>query len=294
MNQNKKSTMKKIAYGPLYPVFSLSWTVFASVQRLLFRAKWKLKGLPMPTDDEIKLMRENVTFIFKSFERKSSAKRLYRSIQKYYPGVKVIIADDSKKPLMLKSEHVQVVHLPFNSGLSKGLNKALALVDTPFAIRMDDDQVLTPYTTFHKHLQFLRNHSELDLISVFQYTASAPLSWQSKIKPYFKETMDEAPKPLKIPHGTFLDKSYVVLGKVPNVFVARTGKFREVGYDDNIRMTDHLEFFFRAAGVLASALALDSFVLHYHNPFNKKYKKFRGDIAGDCTYIKNKHPLYFE
>ncbi len=294
MKQNTKNLIKRIAHGPLSSVFSLSWSVFASAQRFFFNIKWKLKGLPMPTDEEISLMRENVTFIFKSFERKKSAKRLYRSIQKYYPGVKVIIADDSKKPLLIKSDHVQIVHLPFNSGLSKGLNKALNLVDTPFTIRMDDDQILTPYTTFHKHLQFLISHPELDLISVFQYTASAPQNWKNKSRPYFKETMDEAPKPLKIPHGTFLDKSYVVLGKVPNVFVARTDKFREIGYDDNIRMTDHLEFFFRAAGTLASALALDSFVLHYHNPFNKKYKKFRGDIAGDCTYIKNKHPLYFD
>ncbi len=250
--------------------------------------------MPMPTDEEIGLMRENVTFIFKSFERKRSAKRLYRSIQRYYPGVKVVIADDSKKPLVIKSDHVQIVNLPFNSGLSKGLNKALELVETPFTVRMDDDQVLTPYTVFHKHLKLLQSHPELDLISVFQYTADSPQNWQSKIKPYFKETMEEAPNPLKIPHGTFLDKTYVILGKVPNVFIARTEQFRQVGYDDNIRMTDHLEFFFRAAGILVSVLSLDSFVLHYHNPFNKKYRKFRGDVAGDCAYIKRKHPLYFK
>ncbi len=294
MKQNTKDVLKKVAYGPLAPVFSVLWTVSTSIQRSYFSIKWKLTGAPMPTKEDVKLMRENVTFIFKSFERKNLAKRLYRNIQRYYPGVKIIIADDSKKPLVIKSEHVQVVHLPFNSGLSKGLNKALELVDTPFTIRMDDDELLSPYTAMHKHLRFLASHPHVDLVSILPYNASSVQKWQNLVKPYYKENMAEAPKPLIIPHGTLLEGNYIVLGKPPNIFIARTEKYRETGYDDNIRMTDHLEFFFRAAGVLVSALALDSFVLHYHNPFNKKYRRFRGDVAGDCAYIKSKHPLYFK
>lgn len=44
-------------------------------------------------------MRENVTVIFKSFERQKMAKRLYENLQKYYPGVRVVIADDSAENL---------------------------------------------------------------------------------------------------------------------------------------------------------------------------------------------------
>ena len=48
--------------------------------------------------------------------------------------------------------------------------------------------------------------------------------------------MGYEPKPLKIPHKTQIDSSHCVLGKVPNIFIARTEKVREKGYDDNIRM----------------------------------------------------------
>lgn len=77
-------------------------------------------------------MRENVTVIFKSFERQKMAKRLYENLQKYYPGVRVVIADDSRKPLDLQGDSLTIIHLSFNSGLSYGLNQALERVDTPY------------------------------------------------------------------------------------------------------------------------------------------------------------------
>lgn len=104
-------------------------------------------------------MRENVTFVFKSFERQRLAKRLYKNIQRYCPGINVIIVDDSSKPLELTGPGLQVVQLPFNSGLSKGLNKGLELVQTPFVVRMDDDELLTSHSNFHKQLEFLLANS---------------------------------------------------------------------------------------------------------------------------------------
>ena len=65
--------------------------------------------------DEAKLVCENVTFIYKSFERQKLAKRLYKSIQSYYSGAKVVIADDSAKPLELTGENLEIIQLPFNS-----------------------------------------------------------------------------------------------------------------------------------------------------------------------------------
>ncbi len=294
MKSKAKNIIKKTIHGPLEPIFSLMWIVSHSIQRLFFNIRWKLSGAPMPTDEEIKFMRENVTFIYKSFQRQKLAKRLYRNIQRYYPGVKTIIADDSRKPLVIKGGHVKIVHLPFNSGLSRGLNEALKLVETPFTVRLDDDELLTPYTQMHRHLLFLYNHTEVDLIGVSPYNSAQPKDYKSISKSFGKKNMSKAPKVLKVPHGTFLNNNYVVLGKVPNIFIARTEKYKEVGYDDNIRIIDHFEFFFRAAGNLVSALSVDSFVLHYHNPFKKRYRAFRGNYRADLEYIKNKHSEYIK
>lgn len=287
-------SLNKIFHGPLEPLFSFLYITFVKVQFLFFKIKWAVTDAPKATDEDAKNVADNVTFIYKSFERQSMAKRLYRNIQKMYPGAKVVIADDSKKPLKISGDNVEIIHLPFNSGLSKGLNLALSKVKTPFTMRLDDDELLTPYSRIHEHLRFLQNHPEVDLIGILPYNAPFVKNPLTQTKFYFNESMSSAPIKLKIPHMTTIDENYVVLGKVPNIFLARTKEYRAVGYDDNIRMIDHQEFFFRAAGKITSALSLNSYVFHYHDRFNKYYDKFRADTYSDGVYIKSKYPEYFK
>ena len=287
-------SLNKIFHGPLEPLFSFLYITFVKVQFLFFRVKWAFTDAPKTTDEDAKNVADNVTFIYKSFERQSMAKRLYRNIQKMYPGANVIIADDSKKPLKISGDNVEIIHLPFNSGLSKGLNLALSKVKTPFTMRLDDDELLTPYSRIHEHLRFLQNHPEVDLVGILPYNAPFVKNPLTQTKFYFNESMSAAPIKLKIPHMTTIDENYVVLGKVPNIFLARTKEYRAVGYDDNIRMIDHQEFFFRAAGKITSVLSLNSYVFHYHDRFNKYYDKFRADTYSDGVYIKSKYPQYFK
>lgn len=289
MKHHIKPLLRTIAHGPLEPVFFLLWDILARIQLFRLPLIWKLTKQPMPTPEQQKLVAENVTFLFKSFQRQPMAKRLYRNIRHYYPDARVIIADDSKVPLDLEGEGLTVLHLPFNSGLSKGLNAALAQVQTPFVARMDDDELLTPFSRFHQHLVFLQEHPEVDLVGVLPRNIPFGGDWKQQKNAYFAQPMAHALKPLKIPHMTWLDKDHVVLGKVPNIFLARTEAYRALGYDDRIRMIDHQDFFFRAAGNLVSVLAPDSFVLHYHNRFNRSYQQFREDVEGDRRYISQKY-----
>lgn len=265
----------------------LSKAVMA-LQCRYFRLKWKLQKAPMPSPEDIALIRENVTFIYKSFQRQRMAKQLFRNIQSYYPGVQVIIADDSKKPLVIDSPYAQVIQLPFNSGLSYGINRALEQVKTPYLIRMDDDELLTPFTNFHGQLRFLMAHPEVDLAAVAYIPVPRCPPLEQTVRRYYAQSMSGAPLPLKIPHMTPMDESRIVVGKPPNIFLARTEGVRAVGYDDNIRMIDHNEFFFRAAGVLVSVLDTKAFVLHCHDRFNKSYEKYRQDVRGDSIYIRAK------
>lgn len=229
---------------------------------------------------------DNVTFIYKSFERQSMAKRLYYSIQKYYPGVRVIIADDSELPLDF--EGPQIIQLPFNSGLSKGIQAALDRVQTKYTIRMDDDTLITPKTGWGKELEFLQNHPEVDLAAVNQ--RSPKLRKPRKLaENYYGFSMKDARKPLIIPHKTRLDDSHIVLGKTPNNFIIETKKYKSIGYDEKIRMIDHHEFFFRAAGNLVSCLNEDAFVFHYHNRFDPHYNFYRSDWKRDAEYIRRKY-----
>ena len=288
MKENMKKLVRRIADTRFSVVLYVIYQIAIFFVHSFVKISWFFSGKRKPDKEAAQFMAENVTFIFKTFERQKLAKKLYKNIQRYYPGVKVIVADDSSKPLNIVGENLEIIRLPFNSGLSFGLNRALEKVGTPFVVRMDDDELLTPYTRFHEHLKFLMEHPEVDLVGVLPFNLPSWTNLKKEAQKYYEQSMSRAPKKLKIPHMTQIDERRKVVAKPPNIFIARTDKMREVGYDDNIRMIDHNEFFYRAAGNIVSALDESCYVLHYHNRYNRHYQTYRSDISGDIEYIRQK------
>lgn len=231
----------------------------------------------LPPEDQ-QLVEENVTFIYKSFNRQRKAKHLYRSIRAIFPNARIIIADDSAVPLEIPG--AEIIYMPFNSGLSKGLIAALERVETPFMMRLDDDMLLIPQSRIPEQVRFLQKHEDVDLVAI-----PCEKSFRKGVDPYLQFDMG---KSMIIPNRTEID-GCIVACKTPNWFVARTDKIRQVGYDPNIRMIDHHEFFFRAAGRIVSVINPKVRLLHDHNPFDRDYMKYRRDIRGDSIYIWKKH-----
>ena len=228
LKQRIRPLYERISHSPMRaPLYYL--------QNLFFLLRYPLFGKPKISDADQKNVEQNVTFIFKSFNRQNLAKRCYRVIKSYYPKARVVIADDSKEPLKIDNiaEGDLILHLPFNSGLSKGLIAALAEVKTPYTMRMDDDELLTPSTRVHDQLSFLQKHQEVDLAAV-QMGHRRP---KRKAELYSQMAMS---KRLAIPVHTSIEGHEVVF-KTPNVFLSRTESLRRVGYDPNIRMIDHHE-----------------------------------------------------
>lgn len=190
---------------------------------MIFEKQNKKQGFLKPSKEEIEFVNENATVIYKSFDRKNMAKQLYKNLQDYYPGIKIIIADDSSVPFDLQGETLEVIQLPFNSGLSYGLNRALEKVKTPYVMRMDDE-LLTQRTFLGDQIYFLKNHPEIDLIGFCILTSIRCENPDKEISTFTKFNMAGAPKPLKIPRMTQIDGNHFVMGKVPNIYVPRTEK----------------------------------------------------------------------
>ena len=278
-------TTKKSLKESLHPiVHRLELSRFAPICRdvldAAFMLCYRLLGRPRISKDDVRNVEEHVTFVFKSFNRQKMARRLYDCIKAYYPNAEIIIADDSAEPLEIPGAHI--IHLPFNSGLSKGLIAALNEVKTEYVMRLDDDLLLTPKSNIHKQLRFLEMHHEVDLAAI-----QMSMRPEKAADDYNRIKMN---KELIIPAGTMID-DYSVVYKAPNCFLARTEKLRLVGYDPSIRMIDHHEFFYRAAGAIVSVQDPHSYVFHCHNRFDREYRKYRSDIAGDSAYIRTKHSV---
>lgn len=289
MKKVLKKLFKKLQNSKIADLLKYVYDAFVLVEYFFINLKCFVKGGRMPSDEDRKLIADNVTFIFKSFERQSMARRLVRNILKYYPDVRIVIADDSRNPLVINRPNVEIINLPFNSGLSVGIAAALNIVTTPFVIRVDDDELLTLKSNFHKQLRFLKQHPEVDLIGIQACSAPFPKSPEKSAKDYFRFTMDYAFKPLIIPHMTQLDETHLVVGKTANIFVAKTDCIKKIGYDPKIRMLDHNDFFMRAAGNIVSVMDTSAFVFHYHNLFDRNYSKYRMDLEGDREYIRKKN-----
>lgn len=291
--RKKEGSLLKRAYqwthtSFLAPVLRPVYVLISMTEFYALNLIWFFRGSRMPTRQQKRLVRENVTFIVKSFERQHLVRGLCRNIALLYPGTAVVVADDSRKPLHISRPNVQVIQLPFNSGLSAGLQAALAEVKTPYVVRLDDDELLTIKSNVHRELGFLMRHPELDLIGFGHTTAIRLHSPEFNFRDYYQSPMEDAPRPLRIPHLTKLDDHHIVLGKVANIYLARTEKIREVGFDPQIRVIDHHDFFWRAAGIITSAAALDTVVFHRHNPYERAYNTYRSDFAADLEYIRKK------
>ena len=291
-NKRDKNAQKNIQFRRKKKLKTLYLSIRYSVlrrplfhlQNIYFYLRYSMFGKPKISAEDIEKVEHNVTFIYKSFNRRKQAIRLYSCIKAYYPRARVIIADDSELPLVIQNidKSDLIIHLPFNSGLSKGLDAALEKVNTSFVMRMDDDELLTPQTRIHEQLSFLEKHPEVDLVGV-QASYWKPEKMAERMRQF------NMGKKLIIPAGKVIDGREVVY-KAPNVYLVRTESLRRIGYDPKIRIMDHHEFFYRAAGQIVCVQDPHSFIMHCHNKFEtKEYNDYRSDIINDYDYINLKH-----
>lgn len=69
---------------------------------------------------------------------------------------------------------------------------------------------------------------EIDLVGFCTLTAIRCKD-PDEVSRFTSFNMEGAPKTLRIPHMTQVDGNHFVIGKVPNLYVARTDKVRSIG-----------------------------------------------------------------
>ncbi len=223
----------------------------------------------------------DLTAIVKTFERPRILKRLLKSIHRLYAQLQIIVVDDSRNPVDIPG--VQMIHLPFDSGVSAGRNAALQAVRTRYILLLDDDQVFYKNTVLEEALDLMETYPEIDIvggkvINLPFYTATDYT--QVNLFP-----TDAAPvKPI----GSHIGKSEVI-NKVANFYIGRTNSIRKVGWDDNLKRLDHADFFTRARGILTTVYYPKMQILHAQNLFNRNYHHYRDDEALDRVVLYKRY-----
>jgi hypothetical protein len=117
----------------------------------------------------------DVTIVVKSFLRFDCLRRCLDSARFFYPGVPIVVVDDSLRAGESYEQHADAVYcrnrpgvtwlqLPFDSGVSAGRNAGVAAVRTPLIWLIDDDHVITAETKLEALLDVLNADRSVDLV----------------------------------------------------------------------------------------------------------------------------------
>lgn len=224
---------------------------------------------------------ERVTIAVKTFERPATIRRFVRSARQVFDG-RIVVADDSRRPTIDQGLGVEVIALPFNSGVAVGRNAALDAVQTEYIFVCDDDIVLTALTDLAVLMDYLDHNPQVDLVGVTLVDLPVRKLVDRGQSPLFAG----AAEPL-VPWGTVVDELTVVR-KLAQVYLARTESIRRVRWDENLRMVDHRDFFSRASGELVAVLHDRVVAYHAQTPFDAHYATYREDVAADFAYLGGK------
>jgi len=201
----------------------------------------------------------DVTFIIKAFNRHGCLLKLLTSIRQYYPKVKVYVADDGED--LPSSEILELVdeyyRLPFDSGLSAARNFLLSCLTTKYFLLLDDDFLFSKQTTIENFHSYLETNPSVDLV------AGRLLNFGREYAHYEKK--------LVFNDGvlTYKNESNGTIGGRPiydlvfNFFMAKSDSVRKVKWDNDLKLAEHTDFFYRAKGKLVSAYDKNVVVEHY-------------------------------
>ena len=223
----------------------------------------------------------DISVLIKTFQRPKTVNRAIQQIRKFYPDIKILLADDSQKSTEILDPKTQVYRLPFDSGLSKGRNFLLSKVETEYFLIMDDDHFFSRGTHLKKMVDILERE-DFDILSCLVFERS-----KSKKELYRKRLIDFYLN-IELENGElkFLDgyhtshKDYKVCDLVHNFFLAKTKRVKAMGgWDERLKIAEHADFFIQTkqAG-LKVGYTPRSKVNHVHlseERFSNDYAAFR-------------------
>jgi len=212
----------------------------------------------------LKHARESVTFVIKAFERPSCVSRLLASIGLAYPGVRVIVLDDSFEPLeakLLMTAGADLTNLTYirsdvDVGLSHGRNLLVAAVTTPYVVILDDDFILDAPAPDAPpdivHLLAAVESGEFDIAGGC-VDSTQGRAWSYSFTRDGSTLIQKPDVPCVANDASSRAPDYATpaaecwrVDSILNFFLARTASLRSVPWDARLKVGEHEDFFLRA------------------------------------------------
>ncbi|XP_070556244.1 beta-1,4 N-acetylgalactosaminyltransferase 1-like [Ptychodera flava] len=223
---------------------------------------------------------KKVTVITKTFMRYGALRAMINSVHEYYPGMTIIVADDSKDIERVTDPNVKQFIMPFAEGWFAGRNLALSQVRTPYFFILDDDMVFTKTTKLEKLVEILEDPNlKIDIASTRVEKEDGimmkTLFTTSIYERGFSRDGHCINRVYNSRHG-YLEEypECEIADEIPNAFMGRTLEVRSIGFDPMLERVGHYEFMLDALGKLRIVCCKDVRVRHLpiRTPEYEKYR----------------------
>ncbi len=186
-----------------------------------------------------------LTAIIPASNRQKSLTRLVRSLRKGYPELRILVADDSQEALTCKQ--ADSIRLPVGIGRSAACNALLSRLRTPYFLLLDDRCELAKETRLEALLDLVAG-DKLDVAAGDLLGCERRFWFFVRRRPASGHgTFEIAGDLLALHRGhRTVGEGYAWCDMVPNFFVARTEKVRDLGgWDPELKNDEREEFFMR-------------------------------------------------
>lgn len=180
---------------------------------------------------------DDITICVTTFERPRCLTRCVESIRTHYPNTPILVGDNSKEPTAVPG--AELVVLPFDCGVSATRNQLLAETDTELVVFCDDDFVFGPDT----RIESLKHRLQRDRLDV---CAGMVTRGHPPRESHYEGLLEIEDRVLHYRRGDRDGLFDIVF----NFFLARTAALRSIGWDPDLKLAEHTEFFLRAKGKL--------------------------------------------
>ena len=227
---------------------------------------------------------DSITAIVKTFERPDSLINLIKSIQKYYPDLKVIVIDDSKFPMKHSlPKKINYFHTKYDIGTAAGRNIGIENCQSEYCLILDDDFHFTKYTNIERLVRTLQ-------VTNFDIISGRVLDFPFYDRCYegtFEVKDDEFIINVGNNHG--YQYQFAKYDIVKNFFCAKTKVIKNIKWDPYLRLADHEDFFIRCKQFQLN-ITQDPKTIIYHFPIrSKEYNKIRLRVYQDRIRFKTKY-----
>jgi hypothetical protein len=252
----------------------------------------------------------DITLVVTSFLRFDCLRRLLSSVRHYYPGLAMIVADQSGEmatgddsEYCRRFPGVTWLALPYDCGLSAARNAAVRAGRSPLVFLCDDDEIFTPDTRLEALLDVLNSDRSVQLASGLirqhgkEHGGRIAGGWSADLT--FDEatgTLHAAP-PARPWQATASGTWYRRVDRFVNVFLARRELLMAHPWNERHKISgEHLDHCLRLQRAGAVAAYTPQCIIGERKSNSPKYEQLRKRGRGKQSHadlgVKNKTGLW--